>query len=298
MRLLKSYVSFLKDEQNLTSGTIKHYERDVRCFLKTIKGYATPALLKKISASLIHQYIVEIFRSYKREKRRQTSAAIRSFLKFSYQKGYLKKNLTYSVPTIRLPKLASLPRGYPWEIVKKIVQSPNRKTHSGCRDYAVLQILASYGVRSKQIVDLKLKDIDWHAATISFHSCKGGKPLCFPLTKNVALAVINYLKKYRDNKTPHQNLFLSVRGLPRPFSGISCNNILRACHERLDFKFPHQGAHSIRHAFATNLIEKNIPIKTISDLLGHRSINTTFIYTKVNLKKLRKLARQWPKWAL
>ncbi len=121
-----------------------------------------------------------------------------------------------------------------------------------------------------------------------------GKALTFPLEKRVAKALLDYIK--RDRKTePFKEVFLTVKEPPKPLGKNNClySPFIRYFKQaKIDSKVV--GSHLIRHAFATKLMEKKIPIKNISDLLGHKYIETTFIYTKVDTENLRLLARKWP----
>jgi len=161
-----------------------------------------------------------------------------------------------------------------------------------------LLLLATYGVRIGQVRNLKLTDIRWHEGTINFSASKGGNPLSFPLEACIAKALLEYIIEYikKDRKeAPFKEVFLTVRRPPKPFSN---KNVLQSSfklyYKRAKIVSEARSAHAIRHAFATRLMEKRVPIKTIADLLGHRWIGTTFIYTKVDIVRLRLLARKWP----
>jgi integrase/recombinase XerD len=137
-------------------------------------------------------------------------------------------------------------------------------------------------------------DIRWHEQTIAFAPSKGGKPLKFPLDKSVAEALLAYLRRDRGT-APFDEVFLTIRGARRP---LGLNNHLWAAlkiyYQRAGIRASVIGTHAIRHAVATRLLERGASIKTIADLLGHRHIETTYIYTKVDLTQLRTLAGQWP----
>jgi integrase/recombinase XerD len=130
--------------------------------------------------------------------------------------------------------------------------------------------------------------------TIAFAPSKGGKPLKFPLEKSVAEALLAYLRRDRGT-APFHEVFLTIRGARRP---LGVNNHLgsavKTYYQRAGIKATVIGTHAIRHAVATRLLERGASIKTIADLLGHRHIETTYIYTKVDLTQLRTLAGQWP----
>lgn len=294
-KLLAEYLTFLQDHQCIAPSTAGARRNYVSAFLATLKERASPSKIHSLAASVIHDYIIETARSLSRAEHKQLASSLRSFLKFLHFRGYLNRNLVPAVPTIKTPRLARLPRAIPWDWVKKLLSAPDKRTRRGRRNYAILQLLATYGVRIGQALSLRISDIKWEEGLIYFQSTKGGKPLCFPLQKGVAQALLDYIRKDRGN-APFPQVFLTVRGSQQRPLGVNINlkPLLKSCRNLDAIKSAIGGWHSIRHAFATRLMEKEIPIKTISDLLGHRCIDTTFIYTKVDLPHLRLLAREWP----
>ena len=293
--LLTEYLAFLKDHQCIAQATIEARRKDVVAFLGALKKRAVPSKIHSLAASAIHDHLIEAAKCLSRGSRRQLLSSVRSFLRFLYFRGYLTRDLVPAVPMIKTPLLANVPRGIPWDWVKKLLSAPDKNTRRGRRNYAILQLLATYGVRIGQALSLRVPDIKWEEGLIYFQSSKRGKSLCFPLHKDVAQALLNYIRKDRCN-APYPQLFLTVKGHhQKPLScNINLKPFLKTCHSLDTIKSAIGGWHSIRHAFATRLMEKEVPIKTIADLLGHRRINTTFIYTKVDLPHLRLLAREWP----
>jgi integrase/recombinase XerD len=293
-KLLKEYLCFLRKHQCLSEATIfirKHY---VSKFLSEIKDIATPSRLNKLSPETIHDYIIKTCRPFNRASKKHLTSSVRSFLRFAHIYGYLKNNLTEAVPVIVTRKLEGIPRKISWEDVKKLLKCPDRKTPQGRRDYAIILLCATYGVRIGQVRNLKLTDIKWHKGIINFDSSKMGKALSFPLEKRVAQAMLDYIKKDRKNE-PFKEVFLTVKEPLRPLGKKNClHSTFIRYFKQAKIKSKAAGSHLIRHAFATRLMEKKVPIKNISDLLGHKYIETTFIYTKVDIKNLRILARKWP----
>jgi len=293
--LLSEYLVFLKDHQCIAPATIEARRKDVESFLGALKKRAIVPEIHKLAVSAIHDHLIEATKFLSRGSRKRLLSSVRSFLRFLYFRGYLTHDLVPAVPMIKTPLLASVPRGIPWDSVKKLLSAPDKNTRRGRRNYAILRLLATYGVRIGQALSLRVSDIKWDEGLIYFQSIKRGRPLCFPLCKDVAQALLDYIRKDRRN-APYPQLFLTVKG--RHQKPLSCNinlkPFLKTCHSLDAIRSSIGGWHSIRHAFATRLMEQEVPIKTIADLLGHRQINTTFIYTKVDLPHLRLLAREWP----
>jgi len=296
-KLLAEYLDFLRSHKGLAKSTICIRRNHVTSFLQSLRLHNASEDIEKISARQIHDYVIKTAKGLNRPSRQHLVSTIRTFLRFCHIKGYIRRDITEAVPIIGTPRLGSVPRGIPWESVEKLLLAPDRNTHSGRRIYAVLQLLATYGVRIGQAKKLRLQDVNWREGSIHFRPSKWGNPLCFPLYPMVADALLAYIRKTRG-KTPYPEVFLTIWGKPRPLSdGNSFSYSLKKYYRRAGIDPTINGAHAIRHAFATRLMEHGTPIKTIADLLGHKSISTAFIYTKVDLKHLRLLAYEWPEVA-
>lgn len=294
-RLLLEYINFLNDYQCSSEATIAIRRNFVTPFLTHLQTIGQPSQLFRLSAKTIHDYMIATAQPMHRASKKHLASSIRSFLKFAYIKGYLKKDLREAVPVITTRKLDSLPQSISWNDTKKLLTMPNRKTSAGRRDYAILLLLINYGVRIGQITRLNLQDIHWQEGSIVFAASKHGNTLRLPLHKKVADALLSYIKQDRKNSA-FKNVFLTLKTPQRPLSKY---NHYYTCLKKYFVKIGNntscaKGSHVIRHAFATQLVNQGVPIKIISDLLGHKWIDTTFIYTKVDVIKLRELSIDWP----
>ena len=291
---LTRYLDFLKTSQGLAQATLVLRRLHVQPFLGFLGRSGALAHFDELAPSLVHDYIVATSKPLTRASRKHLVSALRSFLRFAHVQGLINRSLVEAVPVILTRKLDRLPRTIPWEAVQKLLAMPNQATLIGKRDYAILQLVASYGLRIGQAIHLRTGDIDWQQELIHFPAEKGGKALSFPLLKEVAEALLGYLRQ-RGEAPSMPAVFLTVRGPLRPL-GINnhLGSALKAYYERAGIQTPFSGAHPIRHAFATRLLEQGTPIKEIADLLGHRHIETTFLYTKVDVDRLRTLAAEWP----
>lgn len=292
--LFKEYLHFLEIHRGLAKSTISIRSHYLAPFLAELNLRQTAAGLEEISTSRIHDYVIMTASSMTRASRKHLVSTLRSFLRFAHVMGYTEKSLVDAVPVVHIKKLDRVPRGISWESVQKLLAAPKRETHSGRRDYAVLQLLASYGLRISQVTHLKLEDIDWHQHRIKFSSSKKGNDLCFPLTQDVAEALLAYLRDTRG-RAAFPEVFLTVRGIQHPMSETNrLQSSFKTYYKRAGINSSVKGPHAIRHAFATRLMEQEVPIKTIADFLGHKCIQTTSIYTKVDLVHLRPVAIEWP----
>ncbi len=291
--LLNEYLNFLRDYQCLSEATIVIRRNFVAPFLLKLRVDFSSQLYS-LSAKNIHDYIIDTAPSLHRASKKHLSSSIRSFLRFAYIKGYLIGNLVEVVPVIITRKLERLPESLLWEDIQRLLTMPDKKTSAGRRDLAVMMLCIYYGVRIGQVMALKLSDIHWEEGVICFAGCKWSNSLRLPLLEIVAEALLAYIKV--DRKNPDfEDVFLTVRGKQRP---LSEHNHYAANFQKyyvkagISSKFG--GSRHFRHAFASRLLRQKVSIKSIADLLGHRHIETTFIYTKVDIDQLRMLAREWP----
>ena len=292
--LLKEFLDFLRTQRALSEATIDIRAKYASRFLTELKIRKTEEGAEGISTSRIHDYVISTAKAMSRASRKHLVSSLRSFLRFAHIVGYTAKNLTDAVPVIHTHKLDRVPRSIPWDSVQKLLATPRRDRHAGRRDYAVLQLLATYGVRIGQVTTLTVYDIDWQERIIRFPSSKKGRALSLPLTYEVSEALLDYFEKTRG-KSPFPNVFLTVRGTPRPLGKDNhLYSSLEPYYRKAGIQSGTKGAHPIRHAFATRLMEQDVPIKTIADLLGHKCIQTTAQYTKVDLVHLRTVTWEWP----
>ena len=292
--ILGQYLTFLKTTQGLADATLVLRRLHVKPFLLSLDTTGGITNLRELAPSTIHDYIIATSKPLTRASRKHLVSGLRSFLRFAHANGLIERSLVDAVPVILTRKFDRLPQTIPWEDVQKLLTIPDRATLTGKRDYAILRLVAAYGVRIGQAIHLRIRDIDWHQELVHFPAEKGCKALCFPILPEVAEALLSYLRD-RGEAPSIEEVFLTVRGAPRPL-GINnhLGSALKSYYRRAGLRATRCGAHPIRHAFATRLMERGIPIKDIADLLGHRSIETTFPYTKVELERLRTLAAEWP----
>jgi len=226
--------------------------------------------------------------------RRRLQGALRSFLRFCLQKGHFACDLAAAVPCIRSYKLSGVPRGICEPDALKTLKCIDRTTATGRRDFAIIQVLHTYGVRSGQVRALRLPDIHWRENRIHFPAHKGGKELIEPLTDDVGESLLDYLRHGRPHVS-YPEVFLIAQPPFRPLRTPSTiSAIVQRRLNQAGVSNPHKGSHIFRHAFAMRMLQHGQSLKVIADLLGHRNINTTFIYTKADLQALRQVTLEWP----
>jgi integrase len=172
--------------------------------------------------------------------------------------------------------------------VERVLQVVDRRDPLGRRDYAMMLLLTSYGLRAKEVAALQLDDIDWPDAKLHVSGRKGGHSTIYPLSAAVGEAIVDYLRFGRP-QVEHRDLFLTTRAPYMPISHWCASQragvYIRAAG--VDVRRP--GSHTFRHACVQRLVDADIPFKVIGDYVGHRTAQSTQVYGKVALHKLREL---------
>jgi site-specific recombinase XerD len=292
--LLDAYLKWMRSYQNASDGTIEVRRHSITRFLRWLSPEATPEGLSRLSAERIETFFLSYAQGIGRSARRSMQSALRTFLRFCLHQGYIDQGLDLAVPTLRTYKLSTVPHGLSDAEAQRILRCINRNNHVGRRDYAILRILYTYGVRGGQVRALQLEDIDWRQNQIFFKASKNGKDSRLPLTAEVGESLLDYLQNSRPSSSyPH--VFLTCRA---PYHSFNNSSTLSAIVERYiraaGIELRSKGAHAFRHCFATRMLHKGHSLKEIADVLGHRHLSTTFIYTKVDFNALKQVALEWP----
>ena len=216
------------------------------------------------------------------------------FLRFLSAEGKCAAELEAAIPLLPYWRLTSLPRYFQPEEVERIIASCDSTTPVGRRDQAIILLLSRLGLRARDIIQLRLGDIDWKGAWI--HLCgKARRQARLPLTQELGDAIIAYLKDGRP-QTDGDFVFVCCRAPFRPFgSHCAVSVIVDRAIRRAGVTRPSRGAaHLLRHSVATSLLRQGASLQDISTLLRHHSIRTTQIYAKVDVAALNQIVQAWP----
>ncbi len=290
--LLQEYLHYLNGERNLAQTTLKEHRECVTVLLEPL-GDCVAQRLRELSYERLLTFLTQYANDKGPNMSRRMHGVLRSFFRFCRQNGYLDNDLALAVPPMRTYKLSGVPRDISEEDANKTLQSIDRTTTAGLRDFAILQLLHTYGVRGGQIRSLRLEDLWWRENLVRFAAHKGGKEVIEPLSEQVGESLLLYLQKGRP-QARYQEVFLTDRAPVHPLGSASVSEMVARRMRQAGVNQPKASAHAFRHAFATRMLRRGQSLKTIADLLGHRNINTTFIYTKVDLNTLRQLPLDWP----
>ena len=286
---MDDYLCYQLIDKGLSDGTIKSRRGILKHYLTAIEGKCSG--INQVTPGIIDEIVARRWQmNLTRKTIRMELSILKSFFRFAVEKKWCIDGLP---ETIRIPKIYQhelLPLAPEREDLRKLIIEFKKETLTEIRDFAILQLLIVYGLRSSEIAALQLGDIDWRKELIYIRRSKGSKSQSFPLTQTVGDAIIHYLKSVRPNETALREIFVARVSPYRPLNNKSIYTIINRILKPMRLNIKSHGPHSLRHASATHLINIGFSLKEIGDYLGHKHMDTTRIYTKVDLTNLRKVA--------
>jgi tyrosine recombinase XerC len=294
MKYLDEFLVYLKIEKDASYHTQRAYKADLILtdeFIKNITNRKIELGDIKVNTSIIRQYLAYLQKeNYSRKSIARKLAALRTYFKFLCKKGYFNTNPAKSIFT---PKLAqTLPTFlYKKEIIE-LIETPDDSTVLGLRDRAILEVLYSTGIRVSELVGMNLNDIDYTKEVVKVLG-KGDKERFVPIGSYALAAIKKYLDKrwqsLKKDQLSQSALFLNSRGRRLTSRGVRCivnKYIRRMCISK------HVSPHTLRHTFATHLLDAGADLRLVQELLGHASLSTTQIYTHLTKERLKSVYDQ------
>lgn len=287
-RYVVEYINWLEQERGYSLRTIESRYS----LLKTMMLNLEAEFLEDITPSILDSYIRKRHDEDGCNRRTISNivSILRGFFRYAQEKGLCNPGLVYSLKAPRVYNHEDIPSFVPWDIIQQILQNKKDAIGIGIRNYAILLLLSVYGLRSSEVTNLKLKDIDWRNERLYLRRAKNCKPQVLPLLSVVGDAIIKYITEIRFNKNRNEYVFLCQYA---PHEQLSTSTIYKLTKDELmgkGLELRHYGPHSLRHSCATRLINTGHSLKEIADLLGHIQLDTTRIYAKVDIGNLRKVA--------
>lgn len=285
---LSDYEQFCRDRRHLKPASLKERMRTTAVFLDYL-GTSGITSLSQVQSAQVTSFVISRGHQHPRAASRSISD-LRCFLRFLLQREILHRDLTQVLPTVLVPRDATIPSAWDPELLVRLLRVVDRTSPRGKRDYAILLLACRLGLRLGNIRTLKLDDLKWDTATIEITQSKTGGPLCLPMSEEIGEALIDYLRSGRP-RTAHREVFLRAR---LPFTPIAedsrLHHVVDHWRELAGIRFrtrQRSGLHSLRHTLATQLLRKETPLHLISDILGHATAASTMIYAKADVESLR-----------
>jgi integrase/recombinase XerD len=289
--LLEQYRRYLTVERGLTAGTARGYVDIVRPFVESRMTSTGEVALWDLSPADVLGFLLAETGRRSRKSAKLLVSALRSLLGFWHVKGLIGRPLAGAVPSVAGWRLAGLPRALEAEQVRALLESCDRSTVAGQRDFAIVTMLVRLGMRSGEVAGLRLDDIDWRAGEIVVRG-KGDRIERLPLPADVGEAIAVYLRDARPAGFAGREVFVRIKAPLRQLTTGGVTQVVVSASKRAGIG--EVTAHRLRHTAATELLRAGAPLHEIGELLRHRSVLTTAIYAKVDRDRLRELARPWP----
>ena len=289
-RGIEEYGRFLREVRGFAPSTTAQHVSTVTGFLD--QALTTTDSLAALTAVHVERYLSLKSAQVTRQTLQHTVAHLRAFLAYAFDSRLIPTRLD-TIDTPRTYRGEQPPRAMPWELVQGLLRSVNRSGKAGWRDYTILHLMAYYGLRPSEIVALEVGSVDFEARTLRVQQRKTASELILPL----ASPTLGVLRRYLDREQPQcgsRELFLRAR---RPSGALKHTAVCDLFAKRTrEFGIPRgrYSAYSLRHAFALRLLERGVGVKAIGDLLGHRSLESTCVYLRLNIAALRTVALPMP----
>lgn len=247
-------------------STIKEHLRSASRFLDHLGYSADPSGLHELTSTRVESFVCASAERLGRGSQQHNVAHLRSFLCFLAARGQCPSGLDTAIDAPRLYRREQLPRALSWDTVEALLQSVDRDTAIGLRDYTMLFLIATYGLRVSEVAALTLDDIHWREGWLQVPRCKTRSPLQLPLTDTVGSVLVDYLRKARCTPTPCRALFLRSRLPIIALGPTAVSMVFDRWAKRSGLAIAFHGAHCLRHTYAAHLLRTGASLKAIGDV--------------------------------
>lgn len=290
-RLIGSFEHYMAQACGLADATRLHRRRFSRQFL-TWRFLGHPLRPEQIHRSDLLRFIGARARTLRPGSVKVLTVSLRSFLRFLQMEGRVKPTLADAVPSLPAWERFTVPRTLSREQMADLLRSFDRSTPLGRRDYAMTLCMTELGLRLSEVAQLSIDDLDWRKGTMRLVKNKTGRERLLPLPARLGRALATYLRHGRPSVAQKRIFLCHHFPWGSPLGTGQVRYAIQKAYARAGI--PATRIHLLRHSFATKLHQQGTSIKALADLLGHQSLESTTIYTRVNLRQLRLVAMPWP----
>lgn len=292
-RLLEEYCHYRRAHNGVSERSLVRDVKTARGFLGQLHRDAKSVRVAALPD--VDTFVRELGARAGKRTVADTCSSLRAFLRFLKMTGRLPADLAGGVIAPRYRIDEKPPRTLPWNDVQKILRSIARTEAPGKRDYAIVLLLATYGLGAAEVLAIRLQDLDWRGGILRVLRPKTGVPIELPMLPAVAKALTAYLRWERPPASSVSSLFLR-RNMPyEPITSAAIRYRIRHYAGLAGIPAKTIGAHAFRHSHASRQIDSGANVKVVSDILGHRSSSSTSVYVRVALKRLRTVALPVPR---
>lgn len=274
-RYIDKFVTYLKIEKNASVHTIINYTED----LKGFSSFLQDRPLEGVDYLIIRKFLA-VLRSKEYDKRTiaRKLSTLRSFFKFLYKEGYLKYNPMSTVSTPKISK--KLPKFLDVASVVRLIESPGKKDAHALRDRAIMEVLYTSGMRVSELVGLDTENVDLIGGVAKVMG-KGKQERMCPIGDKAGKVLRDYL-----DKRPGKNKALFLNSSGTRLRDRSVRRIIDKYIHKISLR-EKISPHTLRHSFATHLLERGADLRSVQELLGHKNLSTTQIYTHITPERLK-----------
>ena len=293
-RLVEEYTQHQRRTRGLRPQTLRDRARLVRILIRAALG-TDPVDPARLAPADVVAFITSLQGRFSPGSMRTVRSTLRSFFRFLRFQGFCGDELEAALPAVAYWRRATLPRSLTDQQVEQVLASFDVPRPCRQRDHAVVQCLATLGLRPGEVADLCLDDIDWRGGTLEVRTRKNRRGAVLPLPRVVGQAFVDYLSGERP-ATDERRVFVQHLGARRgkPISSTAVSGVVARALRRAAVDAPLAGAYVFRHTVASRMVQQGASLKEVADVLGHRSLDTTTIYAKLDLPRLREVALPWP----
>lgn len=291
-RELAEFEHYLRKIRGVGTTTCYYRLNCIRAFLSAQFGIR-PVLVSRIAPDDIEGFLTRYTNGWTAASRSTVCVSLRSYLRFKAIRGEPAERLAAAIPRIATGRLVGLPHTVSAEQIEQLFAAFDRNSAVGRRDFAIAHLLVDLGLRAGEVPRLTLEDINWRQGTIQVHG-KGRRVDLLPLPTALGRAITQYLRHGRPSTTSRV-LFMRHRApLDAPITAAIVRKIICSAARRCGIAALTHGPHRLRHTAAQRLLQNGATLKTVADFLRHRSLDTTKIYSKIDLHSLAEVALPWP----
>ncbi|TRZ48868.1 hypothetical protein D4S03_09130 [bacterium] len=287
-QLLEDYLTFLRCHRGLNAKSCRAHRKGVSEFLEYLKSH-------NLSLKTLKVEDLDGFMHSAAERARSKSylckrgVSVRGFLRYLFAEGWLVEDLSSFLETPRIYRNSSVPPHFAWGEVEQLFASAQGETPEALCDRALLALLCTYGLRQGEVALLTLDDVDWKHRVVHIRERKGGSGMTLPLVAPVESALKDYVMRGRPLESPYREVLLTRLSKPFDENGGGVTKRVQVLAERAGLKRG-RGAHSIRRAVETRLVEQGWGAGAVAKILGHENPDTVRTYLRLSVESLREVA--------
>jgi site-specific recombinase XerD len=287
------YVEHLRRDRGLGEGTISNHKRSLDEFLSFY--FAEREVdISEITPISVYEYIDRLPRTKSNSKRGDACTALRGYFRFLQLHGTPTSHLLAAVPVVRTRRAALSPNVMTTSDLNSLMDSIDSSKATGKRDYAAILCMCDLGMRVGDVARLSLDDINWRKGSIRVANHKKKEPYWLPLPERVGKALVDYLANGRPSSRYREIFLRHARPVGTPATVHSIKTAMCRIWDDSGMHARFSGTHILRHSAATCMKRNGVDLKSIADVLGHGSLQTTTLYVQMDLPALRGVAQGWP----